>query len=263
MSLYSIISLLGFANIFFHKAVHRSYHTIDLAGQWLHWALCRVLSTKTASLVQHSTLHVDLTSNMWRVPLITKRSLMFLKLRCFLLLGLDSSASYETEPWGLDPINPFSCDYQRIPRITHMNTQNRGNELDLKYTFSGILCPLLASERYLCTAKTLLTTWLTLFQAFLLAILREGAVGLPGNLFRFSSSPKIPPGHIASCLPLPMLESWCFVPWGKWIWQVPAFPQAPSPGAFPGALIALSSGKLWAYLHSLHFKIKSVYFISK
>lgn len=170
------MSLLVFVNIFFYKAVHRFYHTIDLVGQWLHWALCRMLSTKPASLVQPSSWHVDLTLGMWQVPLITKRSLMFLKpkLRCFPSPGLDSLASYETKPWGLDPINPFSCDYQRIPRITYMDTQNRCNELDKKFPFPRILCLVLASELYLCTAKTLLTMWLILFKHFYLLYVEKG-----------------------------------------------------------------------------------------
>lgn len=97
-----------------------------------------------------------------------------LKLRCFPLLRLDSLASYETKPLGLDPINPFPCDYQRIPRIRHMNTQNRCNEFDLKYPFPRMLCPVLASGQYLCI---LLMMWPILFQAFLLAVLRKGEVG--------------------------------------------------------------------------------------
>lgn len=31
MQLYYIISLLGFVNIFFYKAAHRFYHTVDLS----------------------------------------------------------------------------------------------------------------------------------------------------------------------------------------------------------------------------------------
>lgn len=127
---------------------------------------------------------------------------MFLKpkLRCFPCLGLDSLASYKTKPWGPDPINPFSCDYQRTPRITHMNIQNRCSELDKGYPFPRISCPVLAFKLFLCFTRILLPMQLILFQA---SALRKVPGGLPAKLFRFSSSCKTPRGQAASQPPLP------------------------------------------------------------
>lgn len=96
-----------------------------------------------------------------------------LKLKCFRCLGLDSLASYKNKPWALDPVNPFLCDYPRTPRITHTNIQNRCSELDKRYPFPRILCPVLASKLFLCFTKILLPMWLILFQASVPAILRE------------------------------------------------------------------------------------------
>lgn len=130
---------------------------------------------------------------------------MFLKpkLRCFPCLGLDSLASYMNKPWGLDPINPFSCDYERTPRITYMNIQNRRSELNKRYPFPRILCPVLGSKLFLCFTKNLLPMWLIIFQTSAQAILGKVPGGLPVNLFRFSSSCETPTGQAPSQRPLP------------------------------------------------------------
>lgn len=163
----------------------------DLVAQWLYLALsCRMLSTKPASVVQLTTLHVDSILSIWQVPFITKRSLMFLKTKLgfFPCLGLDSLASHKTKPWGLDPINPFSCDYQRTPGIAHTNVQNRCSELDKIYPFPTTLCPVLASKLFLSFTKILSPMQPILFQAAVWVIRRKVQGGSPAKMFELSSS---------------------------------------------------------------------------
>lgn len=123
------------------------------------------------------------------------------KLRCFPCLGLDSLASYKTKPWGLDPINSFSCDYQRTARITHKNVENTLSELDKRHPFPRILCPVLVSKLFLCFTKICLPMQLILF--LVQATLSKAPGSLPAKLFRFSSGCKIPLGQTAPQPPLP------------------------------------------------------------
>lgn len=106
--------------------------------------------------------------------------------RVLSLSGLDSLASYKTKPWGLDPINPFSHDYQRTPRIAHINIQNRCNELDKIYSFPMTLCPVLASKLFLCFTKILSPILPILFQVGVQAIWRKVWGGLPAKMFKFN-----------------------------------------------------------------------------
>lgn len=84
-----------------------------------------------------------------------------------------------------------------------MNIQNRRSDLDKRYPFPRILCPILASKLFSCFTKILLSMQFILFQASVLAMLRKVPGGLPAKLFRFSSSCKTCTGQTASQPPLP------------------------------------------------------------